>query len=193
MVRAARWVCASAPYRLLTSRVVLPWALQDVCPDGQALEIGCGSGEMAARLLTEHAGLSLVATDVDDRMVAQARTRLSGFGGRATVQAADAAHLPFADGRFDLVLSFAMLHHVGCWEDAVAEALRVLRPGGRLVGYDALDAAPVRLLHCGEGDNVRLLRRGQLETHLAALGGHDVRTRNSRTGLAVRFCARTPG
>jgi ubiquinone/menaquinone biosynthesis C-methylase UbiE len=68
--------------------------------------------------------LTLVATDYDAGMVAHARKTLATFGGRATVQQVDAAQLPFEDDRFDLVLSFAMLHHVGGWPGAVREALR---------------------------------------------------------------------
>jgi SAM-dependent methyltransferase len=187
MVAAAKWVCTTLPYRLLTGRVVLPWALGQLRPDGEVLEIGAGSGAMAARLLAHDPQLTLVATDYDAGMVTHASRTLSAFADRATVQQADAAQLPFDDDRFDLVLSFAMLHHVGDWQRAVREALRVLRPGGRFVGYDALDALPVRLLHWGEGDNVRLMRRGQLEAEFAGLPGTEARVSNSPTGLVVRF------
>lgn len=187
MVAAAKWMCTSVPYQLVTGRVVLPWALQGLRPAGHALEIGAGSGAMAAQLLGRYPTLTLVATDYDHGMVAHARKTLSTFGGRATVQQADAAKLVFEDDQFDLVLSFAMLHHVGNWPGAVREALRVLRPGGRFVGYDALEGPLVRLLHCGEGDNVRLMRRGQLEAELAGLPGTDVQVSNSCTGLVVRF------
>ena len=61
-----------------------------------------------------------------------------------------------------------MLHHVGDWKGALSEALRVLRPGGLLVGYDALDGPLVRLLHFGERDRVHLMRRGQFEAELSA-------------------------
>ena len=189
MVAVARWFCTTVPYRLLAGRVALPWAMQGVRPFGEALEVGAGSGAMAARLLARHPALTLIVTDYDSVMVAQARNRLSRFGSRAAVRQADAAKLPFADERFDLVLSFAMLHHVGNWPGAVSEALRVLRPGGRLVGYDALEGPLVRLLHCGEGDSVRLMRRGQLEAELAAHPVQEVIVRNSPTGLVVRFCA----
>ena len=57
---------------------------------------------------------------------------------------ADATDLPFDDGRFSLVLSSAMLHHVVGWEQALSEATRVLRPGGRLVGFDLLHVADWR-------------------------------------------------
>ena len=66
------------------------------------------------------------------------------------MQRADAAALPFPDGRFDLVMSAAMLHHVIEWDKALAEAVRVLRPGGKLVGYDMLNTGPIRLIHVGE-------------------------------------------
>ncbi len=55
-------------------------------------------------------------------MVSTARKTLAPFGGRASVELADAARLPFGDNRFDLVLSAAMLHHVVRWEEALAEA-----------------------------------------------------------------------
>jgi ubiquinone/menaquinone biosynthesis C-methylase UbiE len=48
------------------------------------------------------------------------------------------------------VLSVLMLHHVVAWEQALAEAVRVLRPGGRIVAADLLANAPLRLLHQAE-------------------------------------------
>ena len=73
--------------------------------------------------------------------------RLSQFGDRVTARHADATALPFPDDAFDAVLSWVMLHHTLEWEKALAEAIRVLRPGGQLVGYDLLSTAPLRLLH----------------------------------------------
>jgi SAM-dependent methyltransferase len=55
---------------------------------------------------------------------------------------ADAPRLLFAADRFDAVLSFVMLHHVIDWEAALDEAIRVLRPGGVLVGYDLVASHP---------------------------------------------------
>jgi precorrin-6B methylase 2 len=43
--------CGSAPWRPFTCRVLLPWALQGLRPRGELLEIGDGSGAMAAELL----------------------------------------------------------------------------------------------------------------------------------------------
>jgi SAM-dependent methyltransferase len=62
-----------------------------------------------------------------------------------------------------------MLHHAVAWEEALAEALRVLRPGGRLIGYDLLDVTPIRLLHFGAAHDARMLRAGQLAAEFARL------------------------
>ncbi len=108
------------------------------------------------------------------------------------MQRADAARLPFPDGRFDLVMSAAMLHHVIEWDDALAEAVRVLRPGGRLVGYDMLDTVPIRLIHLGERDTTSLLRAAQLEAALGRLGLTGLQTKTAMGGTVMRFIATKP-
>jgi len=180
-------LATSRPYRAFARRVVLPWALQGMRPAGEALEIGTGSGAMAAQLLSVFPELHIVATDYDPDMVATARQTLAPLAGLASVQRADAADPPFADGQFDLVVPFAMLHHVVDWEQAIADAVRVLRPGGRLVGYDVLDTVVSRLLHAGQDGGSRTLRPGHLERALARLPVTSVRARKTLGGLTVRF------
>jgi SAM-dependent methyltransferase len=83
-----------------------------------------------------------------------------------------------------------MLHHVAGWPRAVAEAVRVLRPGGRLVGYDVLDTAPVRWAHrIGETGQITTFRAGQLETELVGLPVTEIRTCRTAGGNLVRFSA----
>src|SRR5918999_810087 len=139
MSKVEQAFCRGTPWRVVTQRVVLPWALQGVRPRGHVLEIGGGGGAMAAALLADFDDVRLTVTDVDPSMVGVARRRLALHGDRVRVEEADATALPFADGTFDGVLSFIMLHHVLAWERALAEAVRVLRPGGALIGYDLLD------------------------------------------------------
>jgi SAM-dependent methyltransferase len=86
----------------------------------------------------------MTVTDCDEAMVNVARARLATFADRVTVRQADATEQPFPDGRVDAVLSFMMLHHVINWEAALGEAVRVLRPGGVLIGYDL---AATRIAH----------------------------------------------
>ena len=207
MSASASTFCTSAPYRLLARRVVLPWALQGVRPTGEVLEIGAGSGAMAAGLLGKFPGLTVVATDYDPEMVTTAGRSLSSWSGCATVEQADATDLPFDEGRFSLVLSCAMLHHVVDWEKAVSEATRVLRPGGKLVGFDLLHVADWRVPHLGrhhpgehEGEidhaspshgagAKRLVDPDTFEQELDRLPLAAVRVRRSVGGMTFRFLA----
>lgn len=192
MSAGAKTLLTSAPYRMIARRFLLPWVLQGEHPSGEGLEIGAGSGAMTARLLEAFPDLRMIATDFDPDMVTTASRTLSAFGNRVAVERADATELPFADARFGLVLSAAMLHHVGRWETAVTEALRVLRPGGVLIGFDILDVALLRLFN-HPGHTVRMLRRGELESRLSELPATDVNVRVSAAGTMVRFTARRTG
>jgi ubiquinone/menaquinone biosynthesis C-methylase UbiE len=83
-----------------------------------------------------------------------------------------------------------MLHHVVDWERALAEAARVLRPEGLLVGADLLATLPARLLHRLEGARYRMVTRRELHGTLQALPFGDVAVTPDPTRLAVRFSAR---
>src|SRR5438309_7431291 len=150
--------CRSAPWRLFARRLVLPWALQGVRPHGRVLEIGAGSGAMAAELLAMFDDITMCVTDFDDAMVTAAAERLAPFGDRVECRQADATALPFADDSFDTVLSWIMLHHTVEWEDALREAARVLRPGGRLIAYDLLASRTFSFLHQADGHGHRRIR-----------------------------------
>jgi ubiquinone/menaquinone biosynthesis C-methylase UbiE len=94
------------------------------------LEIGCGSG-VHARLLAE-AGARLTAVDLTPTAIEMTRRRLELHGLTATVLEADAEALPLPDASFDFVWSWGVLHHSADTGRALAEAARVLRPGGRI-------------------------------------------------------------
>ena len=179
--------CRSAPWRGFARRVVLPWALQGFQPDGEVLEIGAGSGAMAAELLAAHPGLTMTVTDFDVAMVDAARDRLAPFSGRVTARQADATALPFDDGSFDVVLSWVMLHHTVEWEKALAEAVRVVRPGGHIVGYDLLSTAPLRQLHRGDEAHLRLIRLSELRAALRELPIEQAVLTPGLAGAVVRF------
>ena len=179
--------CRSAPWRSFARRAVLPWALQGSRPTGDVLEIGAGSGAMAAELLAMYGDIRLTVTDVDDEMVAVASARLAQHGGRVTARQADATTLPFPDAAFDTVLSWVMLHHTVEWEKALAEAMRVLRPGGQLVAYDLLSTPPLRLLHRDDGHELRLIRLLELRDAIRALPVDQALLTPSLGGLVVRF------
>ncbi|MBV9254240.1 MAG: class I SAM-dependent methyltransferase [Actinobacteria bacterium] len=187
MSRMERAACRSAPWRFVARRVVLPWALQGVRPAGRVLEIGAGSGAMAAELLTKFADVTVCATDFDEAMVATAKRRLAQFDGRVECRQADATALPFEDNSFDIVLSWIMLHHTLRWEDSLQEAVRVLRPGGRLVAYDLLGDPAVPFMRRTDHDGHRYIHFDELRAVLGDLPLEAVDIRRGKGGIVVRF------
>jgi len=99
----------------------------------RVLEIGLGYGTVAE--LLARAGADYHGIDIADGPVAMARARLTRVPGARPeqVQQGSALELPFADTSFDRVVSIGCLHHTGDLARAIAEARRVLRPGGELL------------------------------------------------------------
>ena len=101
------------------------------------VEVGCGTGALAARLLGRElpADAELVGVDLSPRMAALARDRVAPFGARARIELGDASErIPVADGWADRLVSAYVLdllppEHA---RHVVAEAARALLPGGLL-------------------------------------------------------------
>jgi ubiquinone/menaquinone biosynthesis C-methylase UbiE len=88
------------------------------------LQVGCGTGVAFARLQRLLRPASLVGVDFDRTGLASVRVRCAQ---------ADLLALPFADRSFDLVIDFGTCQHVPDRASALAEVVRVLRPGGIFV------------------------------------------------------------
>ena len=103
------------------------------CPPGRGLDVGCGTGVLAARLA--RAGWTMTGADPSAGMLDVLRARSPEV---TAVQASGTA-LPFPDDAFDVVLSVATLHHIADADDVrrtLAEMVRVVRPGGRVLVWD---------------------------------------------------------
>ena len=102
------------------------------------LEIGCGTGELAARLSQD--GITIVAIDGDPDSVAAAR--------RLGVDARVATWPDFGDGKFDAVLFTRSLHHIHPLDESVRRAVEGLAPGGRVIvedfAYESTDEKTLR-------------------------------------------------
>lgn len=96
----------------------------------RVLEIGVGMGADLVRWA--RAGAEVAGVDLTDRAVAITRQRLAEEGLVADLRVGDAEALPFDDASFDIVYSWGVLHHTPDTEQALAEAQRVLVPGGSL-------------------------------------------------------------
>ena len=97
---------------------------------GRVLDVGCGTGTLLDAMPD---GYEKFGVDVSAQMLERARER------GLQVQVASADELPFEDGSFDVVMTFAVLHHLVEREKvrrAIAEMCRVTAPGGAVVIWD---------------------------------------------------------
>lgn len=109
------------------------------------LDIGCGTGALLE--LVAPRVESALGVDASRDMLALARTRLAERGSaHVTVRQADMYRLPLADGGFDIATLQMVLHYAEDPAAALAEAARVLKPGGRLVVIDLASHARAELL-----------------------------------------------
>jgi SAM-dependent methyltransferase len=151
-------------------------AVAEVAPR-RVLEVGCGPGELAARIRDE-LGAEVVAVDISPRMVELARDR--GVDARA----GDVQQLDLGDAEFDCAVAAWMLYHVPDVDRGLAELARVLVPGGRLV---AVTNAPDHLHELRE--LLGLPRRGAQHPFDGANGAELLRRHFAR--VEVRDAAST--
>lgn len=106
-------------------------------PGDQVLDVGCGAGE-DVRAMAEIVGPTGRAVGVDSSttMVEAARQRSADNAVRAEFYVGDAEHLDFPGASFDGCRADRVLQHLSRPADAVADMVRVLRPGGRLVVFE---------------------------------------------------------
>ncbi|GAA2118402.1 class I SAM-dependent methyltransferase [Nocardioides bigeumensis] len=105
-------------------------------PGDRTLDLGCGAGRHAFEMYRR--GADVIAFDQDADELAQVRDLFAAMreagevplGAEADVKEGDALELPFADGEFDRVVAAEILEHVPADLQALAELVRVTRPGG---------------------------------------------------------------
>jgi ubiquinone/menaquinone biosynthesis C-methylase UbiE len=108
--------------------------------DGQrVLEVGSGPGSFTERLAARLPTSEIVALDPDVELLAVARRRLAGVGGRVSFLAGSAASTGLADASVDVAISRYVFQHLADPVGAAAEVRRVLRPGGFHVVVDIDD------------------------------------------------------
>lgn len=109
-----------------------------ISPGERVLELGCGVGAELKILHERWPDTHFTGVDLSPSHLACARDILQPAleGGRVTLVQADATDLPFKDASFDFVITIWMLEHTAAPDAVLAEALRVLRPGGRMIATE---------------------------------------------------------
>ncbi len=136
-------------YRWIQQEVALPSA-------AACLEVGCGNGDLASRIVDGLRPAQYVGTDLDPRQLDVARRHLAlrypdGIPPALEFREADMLHLPFPDAAFDLVVAVVSIHHASPNHHdsvnvpvALAEIDRVLRPGAALAYEEILHRDRIR-------------------------------------------------
>ena len=160
-------LCASDEWaEFLQTEVLAPLAAT-VELGGELLELGPGPGA-STRWLRERVD-RLVALEVDAHAAAELGDELAGTNVEVVV--GDSTAIPFADESFDAVASITMLHHLPTQAmqfATLAEAFRVLRPDGVLLGSDSLASQGLHEFH--EGDVYNPIAPPRLLVYLQAAG-----------------------
>jgi SAM-dependent methyltransferase len=147
MNRVHHWYCRSSAWKRRVGTELIPWALGGRSLEGPALEIGPGPGVFTDFLRTRVNSLTVL--EHDPALAEKLRKRFRNTELR--VIDGDASAMPFDSGVFLAVFCFTMLHHVPSaplQDRVIAEAFRVLAPGGVFVGTDSRMSLRMKLFHC---------------------------------------------
>ncbi|MFO1463217.1 MAG: class I SAM-dependent methyltransferase [bacterium] len=106
----------------------------------RVLELGCGAGEGSVYFALQ--GAEAVATDISSGMVEVVHRVADKYGVAVKAHRMTAEQIDYPDQSFDVVYGNGVLHHVD-FHKAVAEASRVLKPGGKAVFIEPLSYNPV--------------------------------------------------
>jgi len=180
-------LCGSPEWAAWLQSEILPAVTAGIDLGKEMLEIGPGPGAATAWLRERVASLTVLETDAAAAAALATRHR----GGNVTVDTGDAAHMPYGNESFDSVGSFTMLHHVptaATQYQILSQAMRVLRPGGTLLGSDSLASTGLHDFHAG--DTYNPVDPATLLVWLRTLGFSPV---TLIVGDVLMFAARKPG
>lgn len=183
-------LCPSPEWAAYLHREVLPALTEGLELGPRMLEIGPGPGASAEWL--RHRVEHLVAVELDPTTVTTLRERFAATNVEALL--GDATDLAFDDGSFDSVGCFTMLHHVPSTtlqDRVLAESLRVLRPGGTMIGSDSVLSNGGHDFHAG--DTYLPVDPGTLLTRLRTIGFGDVTISAGEHELSFRARKPDPG
>ncbi len=154
-------------------------------PGERALDLGCGAGRHAFEMYRR--GADVIAFDQDADELSAVRDLFAAMrdagevpaGAEADVKEGDALALPFADGEFDRVVAAEILEHIPDDLSAIAELVRVTRPGGTIALTvprwlpEAINWKLSDDYHNAEGGHVRIYTAEELVDKVTKAGRHN--------------------
>lgn len=178
-------------------RVLFGGGREWVCSraQGEVLEIAAGTGR---NLPFYPEGVRLTAVELSPGMLEIARRRAQELGVQAELRVGDAHDLPFPDASFDTVVATLALCTIPDDRRAVAEAARVLRPGGLLLLLEHVRSPilPVRILQRAFNPLTVLIENDHLLReplrHIQDAGLVVEHLERSKWGVVERLAARKP-
>jgi ubiquinone/menaquinone biosynthesis C-methylase UbiE len=179
-------VCTSPEWAAHLQQDILTALTGNVDLGTDMLEIGPGPGAATDWLRRKVARLT--AVEIDPEAAGLLAERYADTNVKIVV--GSAAELSYPDGSFDSVGSFTMLHHVptlALQNQILAEAYRVLRPGGVLIGSDSLASTSLHDFH--EGDTYNPVEPASMLPRLQTLGFGKITITVDET---LRFAAHKP-
>jgi ubiquinone/menaquinone biosynthesis C-methylase UbiE len=160
-------VCPSPEWAEHIQNDILPVLTRDVDLGSRMLEIGPGPGAATGWLASRVAKLTVVEIDADAARLLEDRYA----GSNVEIVTGSGTELDYPAESFDSVGCFTMLHHVltpALQNAIIAEAFRVLRPGGFLIGSDSLASDGLHQFHAG--DTYNPVEPAALLTRLQTIG-----------------------
>jgi ubiquinone/menaquinone biosynthesis C-methylase UbiE len=168
-------------------------AARDACgiaPDAELLDLGTGTAQIPIELCRQDARVRVLAIDLAEHMLRLARENVAraGFTARIALERVDAKRLPYGDGQFAALASNSIVHHVPQPRDVLAEAVRVVSPGGLIFIRDLArprdDGHVLELVQAYAGDASAHQRQLFDDSLRAALAVEEVRALVVELGYA---------
>lgn len=151
-------------------------------PGTRVIDVGCGAGRHSFEAYRRGADIIAFDRNADDLAGVQTMFEAMAAAGEAPAGAnaqtvrGDALALPYPDNHFDVVIASEILEHIPADDQAIAELVRVLEPGGQLV-VTVPRWLPERVCwalsteyHSNEGGHVRIYRADELRDKIARRG-----------------------
>ena len=142
---------------------------------GHALDVGCGAGNYTLKLLEHLPGLDVTLIDLSRPMLDRATERVCRAAtGTVTAIQGDVREVELDEGRFDVVLAAAVLHHLRTddeWRSVFQAFYRALRPGGSVWVFDLVESsipAVQRLMWARYGEYLTGLKDEAYRDHVFA-------------------------